>query len=126
LHAQRAHGGNGLFLAVGDHADEVAFGDHLHVAGQVGHGVAVHGHQAAADEVAAVAARMRRADHAAMAHARHAHIVDKAEFARGLGGNVHARRAPAHQPVVAGRLELYLLLGGARVSCSCWPRSSSP
>lgn len=46
-----------------------------------------------------------------MAHAGHAHIVHKAQLARGLGRDVHARRATADEPVFAGGLELHFLIG---------------
>ncbi|MNV44904.1 hypothetical protein D3C71_1366820 [compost metagenome] len=104
-HLQRTHGGNGLFFTVGHHANEVALHHYLHVAGQMRDGLAVHVDQAMADEAAGVAPRMRRAHHAAVAHAGHAHVMHEAQFAGGFGGDVHARHALADDAVFAGGLQ---------------------
>ncbi|CAB3959809.1 hypothetical protein LMG7053_06022 [Achromobacter ruhlandii] len=112
-HLERAHGGFGLFLAIRHHADEIALHHHLDAARQVRDGIAVDVDQAAADEVAGVAAGVRRAHHAAVAHAGHAHVVHEAQFAGGLGRNVDARDGAADHGVVAGRLEPHLgIIGG--------------
>lgn len=110
---ERAHGGFGLLLAVRHHADEIALHHDLDAPGQVRDRTGVDIEQAAADEVAGIAAGMRRAHHAAVAHAGHAHVVHEAQFAGGLGGNVDARDGAADQGVVARRLEPHLgIIGG--------------
>ncbi|MNL07874.1 hypothetical protein D3C87_1285710 [compost metagenome] len=110
---------DGLFFALRHHADEVALHHHTHHAGHIGDRRFVHRDQAGADEVAAVAPRIGRTHHPAVQHARHAHVVDEGQFAGGLGGNVDARRAPPHHPVllhglgldIVGQRQLDLLAG---------------
>ena len=100
---QGAHRGLGLFFALGHDADEVALAHDGHQARQVGHRGLVHGAQRAADELAMVGARVRRAHHAAVQHAGQAHVVYEGGFAQHLGGDVHARQAFArHRPLGAG------------------------
>ena len=52
--------------------------------------------------VSRIEASVGRSDDAAMQHAGHAHIVDKDEAARRLGGHVHARRRGADDAISAG------------------------
>ncbi|MDT4833035.1 hypothetical protein FQZ97_666200 [compost metagenome] len=99
-HAQFAHRLLGVFLALGDDADEVAHHDHGADAGDVCDRRFVDRFERVADELAVVRARIRRAHHAAVQHAGHAHVVHEHEVARELGRDVDARLARADEAVV--------------------------
>ena len=99
-HAQLAHGLLGMFLALGDHADEVAQHHHGAQSGDVRDGRFVDRRQRVADEVAVVRTCVRRSHDAPMQHAGHAHVVDENEFARELGRYVDARLRRTDQPVI--------------------------
>ena len=67
-------------------------------------GLLVHRFERVADEVAMVRPRIRRAHHAAVQHAGHAHVVHKHQLAADLGGDVHALHGLADHGVIGGGL----------------------
>ena len=97
---QGVHRGVGLLLTLGHDADEIADHDQLDDAGQVGDGGLVHAQQAAADEVACIEAGVGRAHHAAVQHARQAHVVDEDQSAAELVGQIDAWGGLADHTVV--------------------------
>ncbi|MNV16514.1 hypothetical protein D3C71_1072800 [compost metagenome] len=103
-HLQIAQRLLGLLLALGDDAHKVADHHHGADAGDVGDGLLVHRFERVADEVAMVGPRIRRAHHAAVQHAGHAHVVHKHQLATDLGGDVHARHGLADHGVIGGGL----------------------
>ncbi|MCY1272823.1 hypothetical protein D3C72_1193950 [compost metagenome] len=105
LHPQLLGRLDRLFLALGDHPDEVADHHHRDYARDMGDGGFVHGQQAVADELAAVVAGVGRAHHPPMQHPRQAHIVDIGQFAGGLGRDIHPRGATPHQPIFVEGLQ---------------------
>ena len=80
-----------VFLALGDHADEIADPHHRDQPGNIAHRGFIDRDQAGADEIAGIDAGIRRPHHAAMQHAGHAHVMHIDEFAGGLGRKIDAR-----------------------------------
>ena len=105
LHAQFAHGLFGVFFALGHHTDKVANHHHRAHAGDVGDRRLVHRQQGVADEVAMVGTHIRRAHHAAMQHAGHAHVVHKQGLAGDFGRYVQALHRLANEPVFGSGFE---------------------
>ena len=98
-----------VFLALGDHADEVADPDHGDQSGNIAHRSLVDRDQAGADKRPGVDAGIGRAHHAAVQHAGHAHIVHIDQFAGRLRRQVGARHRLPDDAVGADRLDLNLV-----------------
>ena len=98
-------GANGLFLALGHHADKVADDHHRDHAGHVGDGGFIDRQQAVADEVTAVVAGVGWADDPAVQHVGQAHVMHVGQLASGLAGDVHPSGTAPDQAVVLNGLE---------------------
>ncbi len=91
-----------VFLAGRDHADEIAEGDDADQTVDVRNRCFVDRDQAVSDMIAVIEPRIRRANDAAMQHARHAHIMHISPAPRGLLGDIDARPRRADQSIVRG------------------------
>ena len=104
-HDQLGSGLLGLFFALGHHTDEVADDHHGANAWNVRNRALIHRFERVANELAVVGPGIGRAHHATMQHAGQAHVVHKHRFAKGLGRNVHPRRALTHHAVLGHGLD---------------------
>ena len=95
---------DGIFLALGDNADEVADSDHGNQPRDIAHRSLIDRNQAGADEGAGIDAGIGWTHDAAMQHARHAHVVNVDRFAGRFRGKIDARHRLPDDGVVAGRL----------------------
>ncbi|MNM72708.1 hypothetical protein D3C81_844080 [compost metagenome] len=109
LHPQLARGQHRILFALGHHADEVALHHHIDQARHIAHRFAVDREQAVADEIAAVAASVRRPHHAPMQHAGDAHVVDEGQHAACLGGDIDAASRAADDAVGRHRLDRHVV-----------------
>ena len=103
-HLQLRGGLDRVFLALGDHADEIADPHHRHQSLDIADRGFVDRDQAGADERAGIDAGIRWPHHAAVQHQGHAHVVDIDQFAGRLRRQVGARHRLPDDAVGARRL----------------------
>ena len=105
FHFQRAHRRLGLLLALRDDPHEIAHRDGRDHSGQMRDRRLVHTDERPPDMVSRIEAGVGRADDPTVQHAGHTHVVDEHEAAGRLGGQVHAGRRGADNPVLRNRLD---------------------
>ena len=100
-----AHGLLGVFLAFSHDAHKIALHHHRSNTGQMGNRLCVHALECLTNEVTAVSASVRRANHPTMQHARQTHVMHEHQFTKHLARYVDSRQALTRHGVCVHRFE---------------------